>query len=65
MTNVIQLNEKRQARPIVRVINWVLSHDKVIVIGTSDVEGRMRELASWFPDARLEAVELGIKISNG
>ena len=65
MTNVIKLNEKRQAPPIIRIVNWILSHNQTIVIGTSDIEGRMRELASWFPDARLEVVELGIKISNG
>ena len=65
MDNVISLNSKRKAPPISRVINWVLSHDKVIVIGTSHVEHRMKELEAWFPDAKLEVVELGIKISNG
>ena len=65
MGDLINLNTKRKARPIIRVIDWVLSHNKTIVIGTSNVEGRMKELESWFPEAKLEAVELGIKISNG
>ena len=65
MTNIIKLNEKRTAPPIIRIVNWILSHNQTIVIGTSSVERRMKELESWFPDAKLEAVELGIKISNG
>ena len=63
--NVIRLNEKRQAPPIIRIVNWILSHNQTIVIGTSSVEKRLRELEVWFPEARLEVVEMGIRISNG
>ena len=63
--NIISLNTKRKASPLIRIIQAVLDQDQSIVIGTSHVEHRMKELKAWFPDAKLEAVELGIKISNG
>ena len=65
MGELIKLNEKRKAPPIIRIVNWILSHNQTIVIGTSSVERRIEELRCWFPDARLEVVEMGIKISNG
>jgi hypothetical protein len=65
MTNIIKLNDKRQSPPIIRIVNWILSHNQTIVIDTSSVEKRLRELEIWFPDARLEVVDMGIRISNG
>lgn len=64
MGDLISLNSKRKAPPIIRIVQAVLDQNQSIVIGTSHIEHRMKELESWFPDAKLEAVELGIKISN-
>ena len=64
---IINLSSKRQTKhnSMIKVIEYVLSQDQSIVIGTSSVERRLEELRCWFPNARLEVVELGIKISNG
>lgn len=64
MNNVIALISKRSMPATFRVVDYILSHNQTIVIGTDDIKGRMKELEIWFPNAKLEAVELGIKISN-
>ena len=48
-----------------RIVRWRLQQDQIIVIGTNNKIGLAKELEIWFPNARLEAVELGIRISNG
>lgn len=63
--NIIDLNSKRSMPSLIRIVRWILTNDQTIVIGTSSIECRMKELEIWFPDARLEVVEMGIKISNG
>ena len=67
MTNIIDLSARRQGKrnSLVKVIEYVLAQDQSIVIGTSFIENKMEELRCWFPDAKLEVVELGIRISNG
>lgn len=65
MAEVIDLNSKRSMPSMLRIVHWILTNDQTIVIGTSSIERRMKELEVWFPNARLEVVEMGIKISNG
>lgn len=66
MSNVIDLSSKRQAKAnsIFKVIAYILSQNQATVIGTNSADKMLRELRARFPDAKLEVVEIGIKISN-
>ncbi len=64
---IINMAERRQGKSnkLKSTIEWILSQDQSIVIGTFFIDKRLEELRCWFPDAKLEVVEMGIKISNG
>lgn len=64
MTNVIDLTSRRHMPAIIRIVKFVLSEGKEITIGSSDVPRRYRELEFWFPEAKLEIVDMGVKICN-
>ena len=64
MNNVIEINSKRSMPSILRVVHYILAQNQTIIIGTDSIERRMKELEIWFPDAKLEIVDIGIKICN-
>lgn len=67
MNNVIELSARRQGKSdrLRRVVEYILSQGQTIVIGTADYERRIKELRHWFPEAKLEKINIGIKVSNG
>lgn len=61
MNNVIQLDTKLHR--FYSVIRRALEMKQPIIVGTSNPQDRVKELQRQFPEALIEIVEIGIKVS--
>jgi hypothetical protein len=61
MSNVIYLDTKLHR--FYGVIRRALEMKQPIIVGTSNAPDRMRELQRQFPEAMIEIVEIGVKVS--
>lgn len=61
MTNVIHLDTRLHR--FYSVIRRALEMKQPIIVGTSNPQDRVKELQRQFPEALIEIVEIGIKVS--
>lgn len=61
MTNVIHLDTKLHR--FYSVIRRALEMKQPIIVGTSNHQDRAKELQRQFPEALIEVVDIGVKVS--
>lgn len=61
MNNVIHLDTKLHR--FYSVIRRALEMKQTIIVGTSNPHDRIKELQRQFPEAQIEIVDVGVKVS--